>query len=236
MSYVPNPTWTSSTSITSDALNHVQEQYAEIVSYIGSHDHDTRYYTQSSMNSLFWNIDNDGTSSGLDADTLGGSHADAITGGVEPGIAVWYYGLLSDFTNGYLNSDNGWHIADGTDGTVDLMNVFIMGAGGAYAVGASGGTSTFKPAGTISVAGHALTHLEAMHTHALTDYYASNPATGSTNSYPGTKIYYTSNTSSIASITSSVGGGTAHNHPGSFVGNVSSLMPSYLALIPIQKI
>lgn len=232
--YVPNATWTSSTAITSDKLNHVQEQYSNIIDYLGAHNHDSRYYTRALMDSYFWNIDSDGSGSGLNADTLEGIDAADIFGGVSPGLIIWWYGDLTNFTNKRLNSDSTWHIADGTDGTIDLLDYFILGAGGSYVVGASGGNAQFKPAGSITVGGHVLTILESFHTHTLQDYYSSPSAGGSTSTY-GYWFDFVGGYSSQASTTSSTGGGQLHIHPGSFVGGVSSLLPPFHALIPIQK-
>jgi hypothetical protein len=53
----------------------------------------------------------------------------------------------------------GWHLCDGTSGTVDLRNQFVIGAGSTYAVGATGGTST----NTLAVA-----NLPA-HNHGISD-------------------------------------------------------------------
>ena len=36
---------------------------------------------------------------------------------------------------------SGWYLCDGTNGTPDLRNSFIVGAGNTYAVGATGGTA-----------------------------------------------------------------------------------------------
>jgi len=48
-------------------------------------------------------------------------------------IAMW---------SGPLNTiPDGWHIADGTNGTVDLRNRFVVGAGNTYAPGATGGSA-----------------------------------------------------------------------------------------------
>lgn len=233
MAYVPNDTWASDTPITVEKLNHMQTQHSEIISYLDAHNHDSLYYAQEEMDSYFWNID-DGSGSGLDADTLEGTEASAIRGGIEPGIIIYWYGSLSSFTGKLLTIDTSWHIADGTDGTIDLLDYFVIGAGGDYAVGVSGGNSQFKPAGVITIASHTLAISEIMHTHSMTDYYPLGDW-GATTGYWSCPITYAENNSGVASTTISVGGGQGHNHPGSFAGNVTSLLPPYMALIPIQK-
>lgn len=49
-------------------------------------------------------------------------------------IIMWYGSLLSIPT--------GWKLCDGTNGTPDLRDKFIVGAGSTYAVGATGGVTT----------------------------------------------------------------------------------------------
>jgi len=49
------------------------------------------------------------------------------------GIAMWS-GLLE-------NVPNGWQLCDGTNGTPDLRNRFVIGAGNTYSVGSIGGNT-----------------------------------------------------------------------------------------------
>lgn len=37
-------TWVADTAVTYALLNHIEEQYTEIMSYLSAHDHDDRYY------------------------------------------------------------------------------------------------------------------------------------------------------------------------------------------------
>lgn len=234
MAYVPNDEWASDTTITAEKLNHMQTQYAEIISYLEEHDHDNRYYPKAEMDSYFWSIDTDGSGSGMDCDTLDGVDASAIAGGVEPGIVIWYWGPMSDFTGKLLTADNTWHIADGTDGTIDLTDYFVVGAGGSYSVGQELGNATFKPAGTVTIASHVLTVTESMHTHSMTDYYPTKKEQG-VGSHCCSSYTVAPTLSGNASTTGYNGGGQGHTHPGSFAGSSSSLLPPYVALIPIQK-
>lgn len=80
-----------------------------------------------------------------------------------------------------------YHICDGNDGTPNLLNLFIVGAGDAYAVGDTGGESA-----------HTLTELEIpSHKHVISrggfsagPPYAVLPASSPTvkpNTYPSTE-------------------------------------------------
>lgn len=49
------------------------------------------------------------------------------------GIIIW--------SGSENNIPNNWHLCDGTNGTPDLRGRFVIGAGGSYDVGATGGES-----------------------------------------------------------------------------------------------
>jgi hypothetical protein len=202
--------------------------------YLGEHNHNTRYYKKIEQDSYFWSTENDGSDSGLDADKLEGTEGDSIASGVDNGIIGFWYGTLSNFTGKLLTGYPNWHIADGSDGSMDLTDLFPIGAsavGSGYQVGYTIGSNTFKPAGTAIISTHILTIEEIMHTHSLLDYRPGAVLTTS-NAWPGNTMmgYWTSR----ETITSSIGSGQGHDHPATFVGNESSLLPPFLALIPIQ--
>jgi len=81
-------------------------------------------------------------------------------------IIIWW-GPLGTIPAGYA-------LCDGTNGTPDLRDAFIVGAGGTYAVGATGGSAT-----------HSHTAYQAAHTHSHTGSdvlmegtdYPENPST-----------------------------------------------------------
>jgi hypothetical protein len=58
------------------------------------------------------------------------------------GIILWS-GSIASIPSGYA-------ICDGTGGTPDLRDRFVVGAGSAYSVGATGGATSVTPAGTLS--------------------------------------------------------------------------------------
>jgi len=73
------------------------------------------------------------------------------------GIVIW---------SGSVGSiPTGWFLCDGANGTPDLRNDFVIGAGGAYAVGATGGSNTITavPAHTHTFSG--TTDTQTNHTH-----------------------------------------------------------------------
>lgn len=67
----------------------------------------------------------------------------------------------------------GWQLCDGTNGSPDLRDRFVVGAGSLYGVGAAGGS---KDAITVAHS-HGVTITDPGHTHAYVDrYYAENSA------------------------------------------------------------
>jgi hypothetical protein len=75
------------------------------------------------------------------------------------GIIIWS-GAIIDIPAGYV-------LCDGNNGSPDLRDKFIVGAGSTYAVGASGGSAT-----------HTHTFTSSGHSHALTGGLAINVGTG----------------------------------------------------------
>lgn len=130
----------------------------------------------------------------------------------------------------------GWALCDGENGTPDLRDRFIVGAGGAYEVGATGGEAT-----------HTLTTAELpSHSHGVGSLKLSNAGAHThTYDYPGkstssnwddrnlsSTTSETKNTGSagnhthtISGSTAAVGSGTAHNN-----------LPPYYALAFIMRI
>lgn len=122
---------------------------------------------------------------------------------------------------------SGWSLCDGTNGTPDLRNRFVVAAGTTYALGSTGGSTTSSAGG-----GH--THTEASaggHNHtgvsggtALTEaqlpahtHTWSGTSTSEDNNYTAGATKYlkeasTANNASFTETTSSVGSGEAHTH------------------------
>jgi len=65
------------------------------------------------------------------------------------GHIVLWYGAIA-----YLPA--AWQICDGTNGTPDLRNRFVIGAGDSYAVGATGGSTTHTHPFTANAHNHTI--------------------------------------------------------------------------------
>jgi microcystin-dependent protein len=217
-------------------MDNFETIYAESSTYLSSHNHDDLYYTKSESEALFLYSGNVGPGSGSDADLLykstGNLHAASFAGlGVPTGLVILWYGSTGSIPAG-------WHLCDGSAGTIDLRGRFPVGAGtgSSYSVGDTGGSTTFTAAGTLSVTGHAITEDEmAAHVHPFVDTY-SNDRTGSW--YAGNSAAMQID-SSTSGTTASAGSNTAHGHSAaegtSFAGDAVASLPFCIALCYIQK-
>lgn len=70
-----------------------------------------------------------------DASTVGGVSPDDL--GIPSGVITMWSGATS-------NVPSGWHLCNGNNGTPDLRNRFIVGAGAGYSVGNTGGESSVR--------------------------------------------------------------------------------------------
>jgi len=117
-------------------------------------------------------------------------------------ILLWYD------TSG--NVPSGWHACDGTNGTPDLRNVMVMGAGSTYAQGTTGGEAT-----------HTLSIAELpVHNHWL-----ETKSMGSTTGNRSVSLFGDVPESAVVKATENTGSGDAHNN-----------LPPYYALFYIMKL
>jgi hypothetical protein len=110
----------------------------------------------------------------------------------------------------------GWALCDGNNGTPDLRDRFVVGAGNSYAVGANGGEAT-----------HTLTTAEMpAHTHPTPYGKTYNFAAGGSqqSGYEGAMVSQDAGNATTSPATGSTGGDGAHNN-----------LPPYYALCFIMK-
>lgn len=161
---------------------------------------------------------------------------------VPVGGICMYDGLIADLT------DN-WKVCDGTNGTPDLRDKFIVGAGTTYALGATGGSKDLivpSHTHTASFTGSAL----AAHGHAVIDpqhqhFWGSNTQTqnaaGSGN-YGGNAASQTAQQTAPASTGISINSASAGTPSGTVTVNstgssaTNANLPPYYALIYIKRV
>lgn len=210
------------------ALDNLEGMYGELTTYIDAITHSGDYYTDAEAAAKFFSSSNDGAGSGLICSTLDGYTADQIiAAGSPPGVIAWWSGSAASIPSG-------WLLCNGLNGTPDLRNKFVVGAGSHYAKADTGGTATVTTTATVTIAGHSLTAGEiAKHTHTGADIYISrysngNPAGGGGN--------YVSIEQSNSRNSDSSGSGDAHTHDASFAGAASQAkMVPYYAICFIMK-
>lgn len=117
-----------------------------------------------------------------------------------------------------------WHICDGTDGTVDLRDKFILAAGTNHAVGSTGGAEevTLTAAQMPNHAHIIMTGTQGSGTNLSFKYFSKDVFVTSSTAMALTPD---PNKTGRSSYMDSTGGGQAHNN-----------MPPYYALCAIQKI
>jgi hypothetical protein len=122
-------------------------------------------------------------------------------GGIPSGVICMWSGASTEIPDS-------WALCDGTNGTPDLRDRFIVGAGSSYSVGDTGGRNTVT-----------LTTSEMpKHTHVV---YSANGGSSTSKGFSAAITTYT-----VASVaTSSAGSGDAHEN-----------RPPYYALCFIMKL
>lgn len=212
------------------ALDNLESMYSEAISYIDAIAHSSSYYTDAQCDSKFFKASNDGSGTGLICATLDGLTAQQIIdSGIPSGAICWWSGSEASIPAGFS-------LCDGTNGTPNLQDRFVVGAGGNYAKGATGGANIVTTTATITVAGHSLTAAEMpKHTHGtITDYY---PGGWSSAVDPGGyTLDQARSYSEVSRDTGSTGSGDAHSHGATFDGTDDQIkMPPYYALCAIMK-
>jgi len=169
-------------------------------------------------------------------------------GNVPVGFIGLWYGAIA-------NIPDNWALCNGSNGTPDLRNRFVICAGDTYAVGDTGGATTkdISHTHTISSAGShdhgAATESSGQnHTHTWSDTSSAPSATttygtveGGPTKGDGTHTHDVSGTTATASAAHShvINSGGSHDHTGSTGSGGSAtqdIMPPYYALAYIMRI
>ena len=139
-------------------------------------------------------------------------------------INAFTVGMIMMFNGPPSNLPSGWFICDGTNGTPDLRDSFILGAGLSYALGANGsvtdttGTETAPIVPTINPVTLTVANL-AVHAHPF-DYFVGNSAS----------IYIPGAGPGSAYFAQDAGGGTRIGFAGSNTGSGTAFTPTAPAL------
>ncbi len=140
---------------------------------------------------------------------------------------------------------SGWALCNGTNGTPDLRNRFIIASGGSFATNSTGGSFNLQNLNTQTAGAH--DHSGATATHALTisempNHNHSIPnAVGATQAERGTTNHQAFNQAQLVTATGFTGGGLGHSHNIFIDGTHShavtgSYTPPYYSLAYIMKL
>jgi hypothetical protein len=157
---------------------------------------------------------------GIPTSSGGGGGASVPTGC----ILIWS-GSAGSIPSGFL-------LCDGTNGTPDLRNSFVIGAGNNYVVGQVGGSADAVLASHTHTATSVVT--DPGHTH-IPNVLASNPNFGSTLANGMTNAFATSTTNGPALLSATTGITVATTNSASGVSPTGGNLPPYYALCYIQK-
>lgn len=165
---------------------------------------------------------------------------DAIATGI---ITMWYGAVPS--------IPSGWFLCDGTNGTPDLRDRFIVGAGSTYAVAATGGENTvtlsqaetpahthgYGPVNVVSGGSHGHTINDAGHVHSYSRMNTFNGATPYNNNGPSAAV---ATGASGTGISLAAGGVHTHTYGPTNTTSIGSTgshenRPPYFALCYIRK-
>lgn len=211
-------------------LNNLETQYDEALAYLATLTHSSRYYTKAECDAKYFQASNDGADSGLICETLDGYTAQGIIdAGTPAGNIGWWTGTADGIPAG-------WYLCDGTYGTPNLKDKFVVGAGNHYLKGETGGLNTVTTSAAITIAGHALTEAETpKHTHGtITDHFPITP--WSSMGYVGNQSFCINYNTDVARNTEYAGTGAAHDHLATFAGTQNQVkMPPYYALCYIMN-
>lgn len=200
------------------------------------------------------NVGANGTALGYDS-----AQATGLTwyGGVLPiGMIILWSGAVGAIPSG-------WQLCNGTNDTPDLRDKFVVGAGSAYAVGASGGgginlqhTHAPSTANTNDSGAHSHaqpdTNPESGHTHAVSGTITSGAPSAAVNQDGSGSSYNLADNAHTHTVSGSTGisvGSHAHANPATdaavdhhhSLGNLAnalstSYVPPYYALAYIQRL
>ena len=143
-------------------------------------------------------------------------------------------GVILLWSGSIASIPSGWNLCDGTNGTPDLRNRFVVAAGDTYAVGATGGADSVTldasqmPAHTHTFSGS--TNTTGAHTHTVPNGNSGGASTVILNGNARSNDTNTSTSSAgdhshtFSGTTASTGGGTSHKN-----------RPPYYALAYIMK-
>lgn len=167
-------------------------------------------------------------------------------------------GFIGMWSGSIATIPSGWYLCDGTNGTPNLTDKFIVGAGASYAAGTSGGSATSGLGGGATVtsgSGGAHSHTGSTGGTAITiaqmpshSHVLSGDSTAEDNNYTpgstllaegsivrGTYSLTTQTAGSGETHSHTISAEAAHTHSVTLTAHTHSVLPPYYALCFIMK-
>jgi hypothetical protein len=139
-------------------------------------------------------------------------------------------GLISMWSGSIATIPSGWYLCNGSNGTPDLRDRFVVGAGSTYAVAATGGTADAVVVAHTHTATSAVT--DPQHTHNFSSVNSTSSGSFFTD-HSGSDTREYSNTTQTAAASTGITVATTVNSTGSSGTNAN--LPPYYALAYIMK-
>jgi hypothetical protein len=136
-------------------------------------------------------------------------------------------GVITLWSGSVASIPGGWYLCNGSNGTPDLRNMFVVGAGSTYAVGATGGTAD------AIVVSHTHSITDPGHTHTWSTTWGNNFPNGQTTLSSNSSASSGSNQDLFTGTNSTSTTGISVNTTGSSGTNQN--LPPYYALAYIMK-
>ena len=130
---------------------------------------------------------------------------------------------------------SGWYLCDGSNGTPDLRNSFVVGAGNTYAVGATGGTADAITVSHTHTATSTSTVTDPTHSHV--ENVSTSSSGGSGFGIGGASGYSGSQATNLNTATATTGitVATTTTNASAGVSGTNANLPPYYALAYIMK-
>lgn len=151
-------------------------------------------------------------------------------------------GVITMWSGSIGSVPSGWYLCDGSNGTPDLRDRFIIAAGSTYSPGDTGGSTAYTPNGSVAgtVGGTALTVAQIpKHRHSIGgagggSYYGGDPGDNTSQSWDPAAIV---NKTTYSTLYSDGTTPDTHDHSfsASFTGSSTTITPPYYALAFIMK-
>jgi hypothetical protein len=140
-------------------------------------------------------------------------------------ISLWYGSIGSVPT--------GWYLCDGTNGTPDLRDRFVVGAGSTYSVAATGGSTDAIVVSHTHTATSTSTVTDPGHRHPIG--FGDRISSSDTNLGSGSNDRYGTGTTAIRNATTGVTVATSTTNASAGVSGTNANLPPYYALAYVMK-